>query len=85
MWRFEVSIVGHNITVMSVLCKCDTFARRVVTRRKYYFLGRHFDKVGNMVDWWTEESAEAFVNRTQCLVEQYNKYRIGDGDHVSIQ
>ena len=35
--------------------------------------GRQFDKDGNMNNWWTEEDAAAFKERTDILVEQFNK------------
>ena len=35
--------------------------------------GRHFDKVGNMANWWTEADSEAFKTKTDVLVEQFNK------------
>lgn len=36
--------------------------------------GRHFDKAGNMRDWWTQEDAEAFNKLTGILVEQYGNF-----------
>ncbi len=38
--------------------------------------GRQFDKDGNMNNWWTEEDATAFKQRTDILVEQFNKVLI---------
>ncbi len=38
--------------------------------------GRQFDKNGNMNNWWTEEDAAAFKQRTDILVEQFNKVLI---------
>ena len=35
--------------------------------------GRHFDKVGNMANWWTDADSEAFKKKTDVLVEQFNK------------
>ena len=35
--------------------------------------GRQFDKDGNMANWWTEADAAAFKERTDILVEQFNK------------
>ncbi|XP_070560616.1 membrane metallo-endopeptidase-like 1 [Ptychodera flava] len=37
-------------------------------------MGRQFDKDGNLEQWWTDESIEAFVDRAQCIVDQYDKY-----------
>ena len=35
--------------------------------------GREFDKDGNMANWWTETDAAAFKERTDILVDQFNK------------
>lgn len=34
-------------------------------------MGRHFNKEGNMIDWWTQTDVEQFTTRTQVLVEQF--------------
>ena len=38
--------------------------------------GRQFDKDGNMHNWWTDEDSAAFKERTDVLVEQFNKIEI---------
>ncbi len=38
--------------------------------------GRNFDKDGNMINWWTEADAEAFQQKSQILVEQFNKIEV---------
>ena len=38
--------------------------------------GRNFDKDGNMINWWTDEDAEAFRKKSEVLVEQFNKIEI---------
>lgn len=45
--------------------------------------GRHFDKDGNMSDWWTEEDAAAFKERTDILVEQFNEVEVLPGVHAN--
>ena len=45
--------------------------------------GRQFDKYGEMNDWWTKSSKEKFNNRTKCMVDQYNEYKVAGGHHVS--
>ena len=47
------------------------------------FVGRNFDKHGNMANWWSDASAEKFTEKTQCMVDQYSQYTVGEG-HVSI-
>lgn len=38
--------------------------------------GREYDKEGNLRPWWQNSSVEAFRQRTECMVEQYNHYTI---------
>ena len=38
--------------------------------------GRQFDKNGDLVDWWEQETKDEFVTRTQCMVSQYNNYTV---------
>ncbi|XP_073945970.1 M13 family metallopeptidase neprilysin 5 [Choristoneura fumiferana] len=45
--------------------------------------GRQFDKSGNLIPWWSNATVTAFVNMTQCFVDQYNEYYIPELDeHV---
>ncbi|XP_066121288.1 membrane metallo-endopeptidase-like 1 [Saccopteryx bilineata] len=36
--------------------------------------GRNFDKNGNMLDWWSNFSAQRFQDQSQCMVYQYGNY-----------
>ncbi|ERL87973.1 hypothetical protein D910_05361 [Dendroctonus ponderosae] len=38
--------------------------------------GRQFDKEGNLVDWWQEETKKAFVQKAQCIIDQYGNYTV---------
>ncbi|TMW41837.1 hypothetical protein DOY81_013084, partial [Sarcophaga bullata] len=40
--------------------------------------GRQFDKDGNMMQWWNNATIEAFRERTQCIIDQYSKYKIDE-------
>ena len=40
--------------------------------------GRQFDAAGNLKDWWSKEDAAKFVQRAQCVVDQYAQYPIVD-------
>ena len=40
--------------------------------------GRHFDKDGNMKDWWTEEDAKQFDERAGVMKEFFNTIKIND-------
>ncbi|XP_055296410.1 neprilysin-2-like isoform X2 [Sitodiplosis mosellana] len=37
-------------------------------------LGRQFDLNGNLKDWWLPETKSKFLNRTQCITEQYGNF-----------
>jgi hypothetical protein len=38
--------------------------------------GRQFDKDGNKVSWWTNETIDAFNVRKECIIQQYNNYTL---------
>ncbi|XP_064595998.1 endothelin-converting enzyme 1-like isoform X2 [Liolophura sinensis] len=38
--------------------------------------GRLYDKQGNLHNWWNNQSLEAFKERSKCMIEQYDKYKI---------
>lgn len=40
--------------------------------------GRHFDKSGNMKDWWTGGDARGFDERASVMKEFFNKIKIND-------
>ncbi|RVE42834.1 hypothetical protein evm_012509 [Chilo suppressalis] len=45
--------------------------------------GRQFDKDGNFLPWWTNETVASFVNMTQCFVDQYSTFYVPElGEHV---
>jgi predicted metalloendopeptidase len=44
--------------------------------------GKDFDGDGNLRDWWSKSTAEAFGKATQCIVEQYAKYEAVPGVHL---
>jgi predicted metalloendopeptidase len=45
--------------------------------------GRHFDGHGNLVNWWTDQTAKEFDTRTQCLIDQANHYEVLPGLFVN--
>ena len=40
------------------------------------FLGRQFDKHGNLKQWWNNQTIAAFRSAAQCIVEQYSEYKL---------
>lgn len=47
--------------------------------------GSMYDKVGNLNDWWTSEDKEKFKERTQILVDQFDKFVVLDDVHANGQ
>src|SRR5882724_1452809 len=47
--------------------------------------GRQYDKVGNLTDWWSPQSAEEFKKRSEAIVAQYNEYEPLPGLRVNGQ
>lgn len=48
-------------------------------------IGRHFDEDGNKNFWWTNNTIQKFLNRTECFKKQYSEYYLPEiGDYVSI-
>ena len=45
--------------------------------------GCHFDKDGNMVNWWTEEDKAAFDARTKVMEEAFNRIEVAPGVHAN--
>ncbi|NXK72072.1 NEP protein, partial [Amazona guildingii] len=47
--------------------------------------GRNFNENGDLVDWWTEESAHNFKELSQCMVYQYGNFSwdLAGGQHLS--
>ena len=44
--------------------------------------GRQYDKNGNLEDWWTKADSDEFNKRTQPLIDQFDGFDVGDGEHV---
>jgi putative endopeptidase len=44
--------------------------------------GRHFDGNGSLRDWWAPTVEASFVERTQCLVDQFDAFEPMPGEHV---
>ncbi|AWI08229.1 M13 family metallopeptidase [Ereboglobus luteus] len=41
--------------------------------------GRQYDARGNLKDWWTPQSTEAFNKRAAVIIDQFNNYTVLDG------
>lgn len=45
--------------------------------------GRHYDKNGQLTDWWAKEDEERFKARTEVLVKQVDQYKVAADVHVN--
>lgn len=45
--------------------------------------GRQYDKDGNLNDWWTEDDAKRFTEKTKKLAALYDNYVVLDSLHVN--
>ena len=45
--------------------------------------GRKFDAAGNLKDWWNNQDANEFGERTQCIVDRYAQYVVVDDIHIN--
>ncbi|XP_057612964.1 neprilysin [Chionomys nivalis] len=47
--------------------------------------GRNFNKDGDLVDWWTQQSANNFKDQSQCMVHQYGNFTwdLAGGQHLN--
>ncbi|XP_044919522.1 membrane metallo-endopeptidase-like 1 isoform X4 [Mustela putorius furo] len=46
--------------------------------------GRNFDKNGNMLDWWSNFSAQHFRKQSECMVRQYGNYSWDLADNQNV-
>lgn len=38
-------------------------------------LGRQFDLLGNLVDWWDSETKTQFLEKAKCIIDQYSNFQ----------
>lgn len=67
--------------VSLIVCKMKTFVD--VCDVAFDSGGRHYDQVGKYTDWWDNTTVNAFEERAQCFVDQYDKFTVtGPNDKV---
>ena len=55
--------------LIPVVCATYMYAASCVTT-----IGRQFDKDGNLQQWWSQDVIDAFEDRAQCMIDQYDSY-----------
>ncbi|PIO72525.1 peptidase family M13 [Teladorsagia circumcincta] len=43
---------------------------------KFNAIGRQFDAIGNLRDWWGKYVKKKFLERAQCIIEQYGRIKV---------
>ena len=38
--------------------------------------GSQMDGEGNLVDWWQPQTKEKYLERAQCIIDQYSNYTV---------
>ena len=74
-------VIGHEIThgfddqgtnmkrIIIFYLKLD-----VVSKMLFLCLGRLYDEDGNLSDWWEKATAEEYIRRAKCIVDQYSNF-----------
>ena len=44
--------------------------------------GRQYDKDGNAIPWWSEETIGKFTDQAQCYIDQYDGYKVPELEDV---
>ncbi|KAL9101289.1 MAG: hypothetical protein Q9163_003441, partial [Psora crenata] len=40
--------------------------------------GRHYDETGNFTDWWDDDTVQAFREKAQCFIDQYEDFTVAN-------
>jgi len=46
--------------------------------------GRHYDKDGNLLDWWQPETSRKYLEKADCFIKQYSNYSIPRLGNLSL-
>uniref|UniRef100_A0A914DSZ3 Uncharacterized protein n=2 Tax=Acrobeloides nanus TaxID=290746 RepID=A0A914DSZ3_9BILA len=46
--------------------------------------GSQFDKMGNLNNWWDEKTIAKFINRTQCIIDQYSSFEVPEAAGLKV-
>ena len=46
--------------------------------------GRQFDKEGNLVNWWQQETKQKYLSKTECIISQYSNYTLPGLDNLVV-
>lgn len=58
------------------LWTCLLLTRRALTCASFLLLsGRQYNIEGNLVQWWDNDTIDAFRKRAQCMIDQYSGFK----------
>ena len=46
--------------------------------------GRQYNFEGNLDNWWESETSSKFLNKTQCIIQQYGNYTVEELDDMNL-
>jgi predicted metalloendopeptidase len=46
--------------------------------------GRQYDKDGNKILWWTNETINAFNKQKSCIIDQYSNYTVVQANNYKV-
>uniref|UniRef100_A0A914CI21 Uncharacterized protein n=1 Tax=Acrobeloides nanus TaxID=290746 RepID=A0A914CI21_9BILA len=46
--------------------------------------GSQLDKMGNLNNWWDEKTIAKFINRTQCIIDQYSAFEVPEAVGLKV-
>lgn len=44
--------------------------------------GRQSDKLGNIQQWWSNDTEETYLKNAKCFIDQYQNYRVPELDQL---
>ncbi|PVD36860.1 hypothetical protein C0Q70_03850 [Pomacea canaliculata] len=66
-------ILVKNFTTAELYGNLGTVIAHEISH-SFHGTGADFDEKGNLSQWWGQKDLKIFQNRSQCLVDQYNKF-----------
>lgn len=67
-------VIGHEITHGECVNKINSHQFAFSSRTGFDDIGRQYDSDGTLVDWWDEATKKAYLEKAQCIIEQYGNY-----------
>ncbi|CAF4915717.1 unnamed protein product, partial [Rotaria sp. Silwood1] len=74
-WAIPPTIVEATYTPQYNRISIGMFIGHEITHGFDDF-GRQYDKDGNRIPWWTNETINKFNERKQCIIDQYDQYTV---------